>query len=218
MPKCVAYLRVSTAKQGNSGLGLEAQREAIRAYLKGRKWKLIDEVVEIESGKRNDRPALPKALALCRLHNATLIVGKLDRLARNTKFLLTVVESSGEAGVVFCDLPTIPEGPVGKFLLAQMASVAEFEVGLISQRTRAALRAAKARGVALGCRNGHIARYAARGAKASASVRVSNARKRSADLPPVLEALKGPSSRAESARHPHSTRRSLERGTGTTGT
>ncbi len=79
-----------------------------------------------------------------------LVIAKLDRLARNARFLLSVVEGSGEAGVVFCDLPTVPAGPVGKFLVTQMAAVAELEAGLISQRTRAALAVAKVRGVRLG--------------------------------------------------------------------
>ena len=104
----------------------------------------------MESGKRADRPQLAVALASCRTRRAVLVIAKLDRLARNARFLLSVVEGSGEAGVVFCDLPTVPAGPVGKFLLTQMAAVAELEAGLISQRTRAALAVAKARGVRLG--------------------------------------------------------------------
>lgn len=149
----VSYLRVSTQKQGISGLGLDAQREAVANYLNGGNWKLLDEFVEVETGKRNDRPELAKALRACRKHKATLVVAKLDRLARNARFLLTLVEESAEKGVVFCDLPSIPEGPTGKFLLASMANVAELEAGLISQRTKAALAAAKARGKKLGgCR------------------------------------------------------------------
>jgi DNA invertase Pin-like site-specific DNA recombinase len=85
-----------------------------------------------------------------RLTGSTLLVAKLDRLARNARFLLSIVECCGEGGVVFCDLPSIPAGPVGKFLVTQMAAVAELEAGFIGQRTRAALQAAKARGVALG--------------------------------------------------------------------
>ncbi len=100
----------------------------------------------MESSKRADRPQLAAALASCRTHRAVLVIAKLDRLARNARFLLSVVEGSGEAGVVFCDLPTVPAGPVGKFLITQMAAVAELEAGLISQRTRAALAVAKARG------------------------------------------------------------------------
>ncbi len=189
MRKYVAYYRVSTDRQKRSGLGLEAQREAVTNFLNGGKWKLVGEFTEAESGKRNDRPALAQALALCRLHNAALVVAKLDRLARNTQFLLTVVKESGEAGVVFCDLPSIPEGPTGKFLLTQMASVAELEAGLISQRTKAALKAAKARGQVLGCQNDNIARYAKRGAKASATARTRNAQKRAADVLPIIEVI-----------------------------
>lgn len=112
--------------------------------------EVVAEFREVESGKRADRPQLAAALASCRTRRAVLIIAKLDRLARNARFLLSVVEGSGEAGVVFCDLPTVPAGPVGKFLVTQMAAVAELEAGLISQRTRAALAVAKARGVRLG--------------------------------------------------------------------
>jgi DNA invertase Pin-like site-specific DNA recombinase len=148
--KFVSYLRVSTVQQGRSGLGLEAQRQAVVNFLNGGTWTLLREFVEVETGKANDRPQLAQALELCRLTGATLVVAKLDRLARDAEFLLGVVRGTGEAGVVFCDLPTLPAGPVGKFMLTQMAAVAELEAGLISQRTKAALAAAKARGVALG--------------------------------------------------------------------
>ena len=109
--------------------------------------ELVAEFQEVESGKRADRPQLAAALAACRRRRAVLVIAKLARLARNARFLLSIVEGSGEAGVVFCDLPTVP---VGKFLITQMAAVAELEAGLISQRTRAALAVAKARGVKLG--------------------------------------------------------------------
>ena len=187
--KYVAYYRVSTDKQKRSGLGLEAQQHSVRTYLGAGHGKLVGEFTEAESGKRNDRPALAQALAMCRLQNAALIVGKLDRLARNTHFLLTIVNESGDAGVVFCDLPSIPEGPTGKFLLTQMASVAELEAGLISQRTKAALQAAKARGQVLGCKNDNIASYASAGAQASASVRSRNAAKRAEDVQPIIRAI-----------------------------
>jgi DNA invertase Pin-like site-specific DNA recombinase len=113
----IAYLRVSTDQQGKSGLGLEAQREAVAAYLCTRPGAvLVDEHVEIESGKRRDRPELAKALAACRGHRAALVVAKLDRLARDARFLLTVLDGAPtECGVVFCDLPSVPEGPVGRF-------------------------------------------------------------------------------------------------------
>jgi DNA invertase Pin-like site-specific DNA recombinase len=146
----IAYYRVSTAQQGRSGLGLAAQRSAVEAFLNGGAWRLLEEHTEVESGKVNERPQLAKALTACRMTGATLLVAKLDRLARNARFLLSVVEGSGDGGVVFCDLPTVPAGPVGKFLITQMAAVAELEAGLIGQRTKAALTAAKARGVKLG--------------------------------------------------------------------
>jgi DNA invertase Pin-like site-specific DNA recombinase len=146
----VAYLRVSTDGQGRSGLGLEAQRQAVAAHVAQAGGEVVAEFQEVESGKRADRPQLAAALAACRTRRAVLVIAKLDRLARNARFLLSVVEGSGEAGVVFCDLPTVPAGPVGKFLVTQMAAVAELEAGLISQRTRAALAVAKARGVRLG--------------------------------------------------------------------
>lgn len=146
----ISYLRVSTDKQGKSGLGLEAQREAVARHLNGGDWKLVNEYVEVESGKQDDRPELGKALDRCKLTGATLIVAKLDRLSRNQSFLMSVYEGTGEGGVVFCDLPAIPAGPVGKFIVQQMAAVAELERGLISQRTKVALEAAKARGRKLG--------------------------------------------------------------------
>jgi DNA invertase Pin-like site-specific DNA recombinase len=146
----VAYLRVSTDGQGRSGLGLEAQRQAVAAYVAQAGGEVVAEFQEVESGKRADRPQLAAALASCRTRRAVLVIAKLDRLTRNARFLLSVVEGSGESGVVFCDLPTVPAGPVGKFLVTQMAAVAELEAGLISQRTRAALAVAKARGVRLG--------------------------------------------------------------------
>lgn len=162
----VAYYRVSTQQQGRSGLGLEAQRAAVEAFLNGGSWKLTGEYTEVESGRDNDRPQLAAALASCRLTGATLVVAKLDRLARNARFLLSVVEGSGEGGVIFCDLPQVPAGPVGKFLVTQMAAVAELEAGLTSQRTKAALGAAKARGAKLGGWRGGPKVDTARGTKA----------------------------------------------------
>jgi DNA invertase Pin-like site-specific DNA recombinase len=146
----VSYLRVSTQAQGRSGLGLEAQREAVAAFLRTGTWRHAGEYVEVESGRRGDRPQLAAALAACRLTGAVLIVAKLDRLARDARFLLSVIEGAGSGGVTFCDLPSVPPGPVGKFIITQMAAVAELEAGLISQRTKAALVAAKARGAQLG--------------------------------------------------------------------
>ena len=147
MTTYVAYARVSTAKQGKSGLGLEAQEEAIRAFLKPEDNLLAPTYVEVESGKRSDRPELEAALRHAKLTGATILVAKLDRLTRNVRFLLTLLEAGVE--VAFCDLPHV-KGPMGRFILTQMASVAELEAGLISERTKAALRAARERGVKLG--------------------------------------------------------------------
>jgi DNA invertase Pin-like site-specific DNA recombinase len=146
---------------------------------------------------------LAKALAACRLHGATLVVAKLDRLARNHRFLLSVVEGTGEEGVVFCDLPSIPPGAVGKFMVTQMAAVAELEAAMISARTKAALAAAKARGVALGGRRegaGDLSRVADRRRDASTALRASKARQRAADLSGIIADLR--SSGAESLRDP----------------
>ncbi len=146
----VAYYRVSTDQQGRSGLGLEAQKAAVAYLVAARRGRLLAEFEEVESGRKTDRPQLAAALAACRTRRACLVIAKLDRLARNARFLLSIVEGCGEAGVAFCDLPQVPEGPTGKFLLTLLAAVAELEAGLISQRTKAALAAAKARGRVLG--------------------------------------------------------------------
>lgn len=148
----IAYYRVSTQQQGRSGLGLEAQREAVHSFLNGGDWELIEEFTEIESGKRATRPQLLEALSQCKKRKATLVIAKLDRLSRNARFLLGIVESGVD--VIFCDMPDLPTGAVGKFMLTQLAAVAELEAGLTSERTKAALKAAKERGVELG-KNGH---------------------------------------------------------------
>ena len=139
----VAYYRVSTAQQGRSGLGLEAQRAAVLSYLDKGSWALTAEFTEMETGKSISRPQLAAALAECRLTGAVLIVAKLDRLARNHAFLMNLLAGTGEGGVVFCDLPKVPPGPMGRFFLQQMSSVAELEAGMISERTKAALKASK---------------------------------------------------------------------------
>ena len=184
--KFISYLRVSTARQGASGLGLEAQREAVERYLNGGPWQLVQEIVEIESGKRNDRPAIAEALRLCRLHKATLVIAKLDRLARNVHFISSLME----AGVDFiaCDFPE-----ANRLTVHILAAVAEHEATMISARTKAALTAAKARGVALGGQRGKVSRMAsmaAKGAKVSAKVRQEAAGKRRDDLLPVIAELK----------------------------
>jgi DNA invertase Pin-like site-specific DNA recombinase len=143
-PKFVTYLRVSTAKQGRSGLGLEAQQEAVRQFVTGRGGKIIaPEFVEVETGSRNDRPELDRALKRCRLTGATLVVAKLDRLSRNAAFLMTLRDSGVD--FVAADLPEANTMTVGV-----MAVVAQHEREAISHRTKAALAAARARGTALG--------------------------------------------------------------------
>jgi DNA invertase Pin-like site-specific DNA recombinase len=180
----VAYYRVSTAKQGVSGLGLEAQKEAVRTYLNGGRWKIIAEVTEVESGKRNDHPKLVGALTLCRIHKATLLIAKLDRLARNVAFISNLMESGAEFTAV--DFPQ-----ENRLTIHVLAAVAEYEASAISARTKAALAAAKARGVRLGGdRGGVIASQAEKGNKASAAVRSAKAEKRASDLLPVIEQIR----------------------------
>jgi len=138
----VAYYRVSTPRQGRSGLGLEAQRRAVKDRLCG-DGELISEYTEVERGGRNDRPRLAEALAACRLHRATLIIAKLDRLARNVAFVSNLMEAGVEFEAV--DFPQ-----ANRLTIHILAAVAEHEARMISDRTRAALAAAKARGVRLG--------------------------------------------------------------------
>jgi DNA invertase Pin-like site-specific DNA recombinase len=181
--KFVSYLRVSTVRQGISGLGLEAQRESVASYLNGGRWSLVQEVVEVESGKRNDRPAIAEALRLCRLHRATLIIAKLDRLARNVHFISSLMESGVE--FIAVDFPQ-----ANRLTVHILAAVAEHEASMISARTKAALAAAKARGVRLGGQRGSLDRMghmARKGNAASAAVRQAASAKRNEDLLPVIE-------------------------------
>jgi len=136
----IGYCRVSTKAQGQSGLGLDAQEAAILRHLRSDDKLLAPVMVEVESGRKSDRPVLQAALARCRLVGATLLVAKLDRLARNRAFIGTILASG--VLVEFCDLPTI-KGATGSFLLGIMAEVAQLEAGLISERTKAALKASK---------------------------------------------------------------------------
>jgi len=174
--KFVSYYRVSTDKQGRSGLGLEAQKEAVQQRLNGGRWQIVGEFVEVESGKRAKRPQLDAALAACRKHRAKLIVAKLDRLSRNVGFIHKLIGSGVE--VLFADLPEL-NGAMGKFMLITMANVAELEAGLISERTKAALKAAKARGVKLG----------RHGAEVLAPRYRYEARQRAKQLEPVIREL-----------------------------
>src|SRR5664279_5555265 len=145
--KFVSYLRVSTDKQGRSGLGLEAQREAVLRYLNGGQWKLVAEYVEVESGKRNSRPQLQAAIGHAKATGAKLVIARLDRLARNLHF----VSSLQERGVDFvaADMPD-----ANRLTIHIIAAVAEAVGRTISENTKTALAAAKARGVKLGNPNG----------------------------------------------------------------
>lgn len=179
----IAYYRVSTARQGRSGLGLDAQRAAVQEYLNGGRWKLIEEVTEIESGKRSDRPELARALAACRLHNATLIIAKLDRLARNVAFIANLMD----AGVDFvaADMPQ-----ANRLTVHVLAAIAEHEAAAISARTKAALARAKARGTVLGGDRGNLPRVAKAGARASIAARRERAVARARDLAVVVADLR----------------------------
>src|SRR6516165_8724874 len=141
--KFIAYFRVSTDRQGKSGLGLEAQREAVMNYLNGGRWSLVDEFTEVESGKHSDRPELEKALAACKKRKAKLVIAKLDRLSRNLAFIATLMDS----GVEFV---AVDNPHANKLTVHILAAVAQHEREIISARTSAALKAAKARGKRLG--------------------------------------------------------------------
>src|SRR5215813_5790846 len=141
--KFIAYYRVSTDKQGRSGLGLEAQRKAVTDYLDGGSWELIGEYTEVESGKRSDRPELAKAIAFAKKHRARLVIAKLDRLSRNVAFISALMERK-------VDFIAVDNPHATKFNLHILAAVAEFERDAISKRTREALAAAKAKGKILG--------------------------------------------------------------------
>lgn len=190
--KYIAYYRVSTERQGKSGLGLEAQRAAVSSYLNGGDWRIVAEFTEVESGRRTDRPELDKALAAARLHRCPLVVSKVDRLTRSVAFLSRLLEAGVD--VRFADLPQI-EGATGRFLLQQMVAVAELEAGMISTRTKAALAAAKARGKSLGGRrvrlsDGQPVTLSHAAQKAGAAASRKRAADRAADLAPTIAAIR----------------------------
>jgi DNA invertase Pin-like site-specific DNA recombinase len=178
----IAYLRVSTDKQGRSGLGIEAQRAAVASYLAGFGAAPLAEFVEVESGKRDDRPELSRALGECRIRKATLVIAKLDRLARDAHFLLGLQRS----GIAFtaADMPNANRLTVGI-----MAMVAEEERRAISERTKAALAAAKARGIKLGGRVENL-KNSELGRQKAAEARRAKATSRTTDLLPVVEAIR----------------------------
>jgi DNA invertase Pin-like site-specific DNA recombinase len=181
----VAYYRVSTSQQGRSGLGVDAQREAVERYLNSGNWRVLGEFTEVESGKRNARPELHRALALARAHKAPLVVAKVDRLTRSVSFLSQLLDAGVD--VRFADLPQI-EGPTGRFMLQQLAAVAELEAGFISDRTKKALAAARRRGVKLGGDRG--ARLTRKQRELGSQAIAQAARQRAADLAHMIAELR----------------------------
>ena len=175
-----AYYRVSTARQGRSGLGLEGQRAAVINYLDGGRWTLVAEFTEVESGKRDDRPVLAEAIKACRVYGAKLVIAKLDRLSRDAHFLLGLEK----AGVDFvcADMPNANRLTVGI-----MAMVADEERKMISKRTKEALAAAKKRGTKLGGFRGVVPNKKARAMAVEALQARANAK--AADLAPIIKDL-----------------------------
>jgi DNA invertase Pin-like site-specific DNA recombinase len=181
----IAYYRVSTARQGDSGLGLEAQRSKVQQLAAERGAEVVAEFVEVESGRKADRPQLAAALAEARKLKAVVAVAKLDRIARDAELLLRLTReatANGLGGFLFCDLPDVDATTAaGRMVLTVMASVAEFEARRISERTKEALAAAKQRGVKLGgVRPGTIKTNAAAKARAIGEAE---------QLRPILEAM-----------------------------
>ena len=177
----ITYLRVSTNRQGKSGLGLEAQRKAVVDHVTG-KGQIVAEYVEVESGKRNDRPELVRALADAKKRGAVLLIAKLDRLARNVAFIANLLESGAE--VAAADMPE-----ANRFVLHIMAAVAEQEGRAISERTKVALEAAKARGVALGASNPIIRKSLANAKAKSLHTRKIRADEHAANVLPIIQQI-----------------------------
>ena len=184
----VSYLRVSTDKQGRSGLGLEAQREAVSSYLNGGKWVVAKEYVETESGKHTDRPKLKAALAYAKAIGATVVFAKLDRLTRNVDLLRSLVASSVD--FVFCDLPHVPPGAMGRFFSPRW--LRGRARGRAYQRAhQGCLAAAKRRGVKLGNPNGARALRGKQVGNDAAVERIkANALERAENLKAIVEDIR----------------------------
>jgi len=186
----VAYYRVSTKKQGSNGLGIDAQKAAVAKYCKENQCELLAEFTEVESGRNNGRPHLAVASRFAKSRKATLVVAKLDRLARSVAFISTMMESGVD--FVACDMPV-----VNKLVLHILAAVAEHEVDCISDRIKAALAVAKTRGVKLGShRPGHWdgreerrLAGAVKGSEVSAIRRVHRARDAYLDIAPTIHQM-----------------------------
>jgi DNA invertase Pin-like site-specific DNA recombinase len=175
----VAYHRCSTERQGKSGLGLEAQQKSVATYLAGDSCSLIASFTEVESGKTDGRPKLQEALATCRIHNATLLIAKLDRLSRDAHFLLGLQKSG--VRFVAVDMPH-----ADNFTVGILALVAQKEREMISQRTKDALAAARVRGVKLGGTRNNSSSISSIGRVASVMTRSNKATSRAKDLSPII--------------------------------
>ncbi|WP_425339474.1 recombinase family protein [Methylorubrum extorquens] len=202
--KYVAYYRVSTDRQGKSGLGLEAQEQTVRDRLNGGDWSLVGQVTEVETGtNKRARPELDRALGLCRVMGAKLIVANVSRLTRDPDFMRKLADAGVE--VEFCDLPKV-EGAVGTFMLRQMLAVAELEAGMISERTKKALAQKKAwyeglseserqrlkeqgKATQLGGDRGNLPGVSEKGRVRSIKTRQDKAAQRAADLAPIIRTL-----------------------------
>jgi DNA invertase Pin-like site-specific DNA recombinase len=185
--KCVTYLRVSTERQGRSGLGIEGQRSAVETYVAQTSANIVREFVEVESGRHDARPRLAEALAFARRSKATLLVAKLDRLSRSVKFIATVLDSGVEFAAA--DVPD-----ANRLLLHVLAAVAEAEARATSNRTKDALQAAKERGTALGSHNPAVptlsAHARAKGQKLGADANRRKAVEAYADLQGYISELR----------------------------
>jgi DNA invertase Pin-like site-specific DNA recombinase len=181
--KIVTYIRVSTSKQGLSGLGLDAQRAAIAAYAKTANAVIVHEYREVESGRRNDRPELEKALKHARVTGSKLVIAKIDRLSRNAAFLLKLQDANVD--FLACDMPDANALTVGI-----MALIAQAESQMISDRTKASMQAAKARGMVFGNPNGAASlRRANKGNTATCAAQKERANAHANDLSDTLEDL-----------------------------
>ncbi len=180
--KFVSYLRVSTDKQGRSGMGLEAQRAAVDAFLNGGQWELVAEFVEVETGKNDERPKLQEALHRAKVTGATLVIAKLDRLSRNVGFIAKLQDA--KIKFVCADMPAADEMTIG-FL----AVVAQRERKMISERTRDAMQAAKARGRKFGNPNGARA-LRGLGNRPAVEAIHATADARAADILPIIEDIR----------------------------
>src|SRR3984885_1559464 len=175
----VVYYRVSTRQQKRSGLGLLAQQDSARCYIKANPARVLAELTEIESGRSKDRPQLKEALRLCRVYNAKLIVARLDRLARSVSMIAGLLES--DVDFVAADLPL-----ANRFMIHILAAVAEYEARLISERTKSAFAAAKARGRKFGNPNPTTHRFSDAARKAQVRAIREKAKTRALDYSPLL--------------------------------